>query len=106
MSKIYFRLGRGVFAGSFIPSGNIVEDSITLRLPLDLPSWQLDNYHWGTWDNDTLSIEFGAGSFFNHQNPSTVQHSFRDHTPQSVWQTLAHTTYITTPSNFENNYFL
>jgi hypothetical protein len=23
-------LGRGVFAGSFIPSGNVVEDSVTL----------------------------------------------------------------------------
>jgi hypothetical protein len=44
--KIHFRLGRGVFAGSFIPSGNIVEDPITLRLPVNLPSWQMDNYYW------------------------------------------------------------
>jgi hypothetical protein len=26
-------LGRGVFAGSFVPSGSIVEDSDTLKLP-------------------------------------------------------------------------
>jgi hypothetical protein len=28
-------LGRGVFAGSFIAKGNVVEDSITLKLPSD-----------------------------------------------------------------------
>jgi hypothetical protein len=40
-------LGRGVFAGSFVPSGNIVEDSITLKIPSDdLPIWQMDNYYW------------------------------------------------------------
>jgi hypothetical protein len=40
-------LGRGVFAGYFIPSGNIVEDSITLKVPSDeIPMWQMDNYYW------------------------------------------------------------
>lgn len=51
----------------------------------------------GNNDNDTISLEFGAGMFFNHQNPSTVYHTFRHHTPHSFDQKLAHSTYTTAP---------
>jgi SET domain-containing protein len=50
-----------------------------------------------TGDNNTLSLELGAGMFLNHQNPSTVYHTFSEHTSQSVNQNLAHTTYVTAP---------
>jgi hypothetical protein len=91
-------LGRGIFAGSFVPSGNVVEDSITLKIPSDnLPMWQMDNYYWYTTDENTLSLELGAGMFLNHQNPSAVHHSFSEHTRESVNQNLAHTTYVTAP---------
>jgi hypothetical protein len=62
--------GRGVFAGSQISSGEIMDNSVTIALNHNLISnWQLNNYVWATDESEISMAEFGAGMLFNHRQP-------------------------------------
>jgi hypothetical protein len=86
--------GRGVFAGSQISSGEIMDNSVTIALNHNLISnWQLNNYVWATDESEISMAEFGAGMLFNHRQPGLFLHQWPEHMTLAADQKHAHTTY-------------
>ena len=86
--------GRGIFAGSQISSGEIMDNSVTIALDHNsISNWQLNNYVWATDENDISMAEFGAGMLFNHRQPGLFLHKWPQHMTKAADQKLAHTTF-------------
>ena len=89
-------MGRGVFAGTPLAQGGILENSVTLAVRhLDISHWQLNNYVWATDDDETSLAELGVGMLHNHNNPPTISHLWPSHFKSASEQQQSHTTYST-----------
>lgn len=73
--------GRGVIAGTELDIDYVIETSPTIVFPQEISSsCQLDNYVFGTEDEEYSMLIFGPGSLYNHASShQSVQHFWNDH---------------------------
>ena len=89
--------GRAIVAGKFIPKGQAIDRVVTLAMKYDdIKDTQLNNYVFGTNEEDITMTEFGVGMLYNHNKSPGVHHNWdTEIVAKASDQQLAHTSFTT-----------